>query len=112
MKIKLFVAALVLSLAIPAAAEFATVSRAYEIALSDFRSPTTANGGLAFKECTGCDMKSVRVTPNTRYIVNGKSVRLEKFKKAERDVRDRKAVTVIVLHHLKSDTVVSVSVTI
>lgn len=112
MKIKLFVAAMVLSLALPAAAEFEVVSLAHEIALSNFRAPTTYNGSLAFKECSECETKSVRVTPNTQYVLNDKAVPLEKFRQALQQVRDRDEVAIIVLHHLETDTVVSVSVTI
>lgn len=112
MKIRLFVAALLLSLALPASADFKIISHAYEIGLSEFRAPATPSGGLAFKECAQCKTKSVRVTPSTQYVVNGRSVSLKEFKQATHEVRDRKAVAVIVLHHLESDTVVSVSVTI
>jgi hypothetical protein len=112
MSFKMFIAALVLSLALPVSAELEVVSLAHEIALSNFRAPATQNGGLAFKRCSDCKTNSVRVTSGTQYVVNGKAVRLEKFKEAVQSVRDPDAVTVIVKHHLESDTIVSVSVTI
>ena len=112
MKNILFVAALVLSLALPAAAEFEVVALAHEIALSNFRAPTTHNGSLAFKECSECETKSVRVTPNTEYVLNDRAVPLKEFRQALQKVRDREEVAIIVLHHLESDTVESVSVTI
>jgi hypothetical protein len=106
----LICALLVVSL--PAVAEFTTISKAYEVALSDIRVPATPSSGIIFKACTDCDMTSVRVTPNTQYIVNGKSIELKAFRKAVFQIRDRAAETIIILHHLESDTVVSVSVTI
>ena len=112
MKIKLFLAALLLSLALPAAADFEVVTLAHEIALSNFRAPETQNGGLAFRACAECENVSVRVTSNTQYVVNDKAVKLEKFKQALRQVRNRDEVLVIVVQHLESDTIVSVLVTI
>jgi len=106
----LICALLVFSL--PAAAEFTTVSQAYEIALSDFRVPATPNSGVIFKECEDCDMVTIRVTPDTQYIVNGKSTALKEFRKNVFNIHDRANETIIVLHHLESNTVVSVSVTI
>ncbi len=106
----LFCTLLVISL--PVAAEFVTVSRAYEIALSDFRVPATPSSGVQFKECAECDIVIIRVTPNTQYRVSGKLVTLKEFRKSVFQIRDRAAETIIVLHHLESDTVESVSVDI
>jgi len=111
MKIKLFLAALILGLALPAAADLEVVALAHEISLSNFMAPATQSGGLSFKECNSCATKTVRVTPSTRYMVDGKSVRLDQFKQAVQPLRDRDTVSVIVKHHLNSDTIVSVSVT-
>jgi len=86
------------------------VSRAYEVALSEFRAPATENGGVSFKLCPSCEPQLVRVTADTRYAVNGKAVRLEDFRKAVSQARDRDEKTVIVLHHLESDTIVSLDV--
>ena len=112
MNIKLILAALLLGLAIPAAADFEVISLGREIALSNFRAPVTQNGGLAFKECAECEAISVRVTPNTTYFLNDKRVKLEKFRHALQQARDRGAVVVIVVHHLESDTIESVLVDI
>jgi hypothetical protein len=54
----------------------------------------------------------VRVTSGTHYTVNGKTVRLQDFRKAVSQANDRDDKTVIVLHHLESDTVVSIAVSI
>ena len=88
------------------------VSKAYELALSNFRAPTTTNSGVAFKQCDDCKQQRVRVTGATSYSINGKHVRLEDFRKAVTQADDRDEKTVIVLHHLESDTVVSINVSI
>jgi hypothetical protein len=108
---KIFLIAL-LTLSLPVTAEFVIVSEAYEIALSDFRVPATPSSGAQFKQCEECDYQTVRVTPNTQYVVNGKTVTLKEFRKRVFDIRDRAAATIIVLHHLELDVIESVSVVI
>ena len=88
------------------------VSQAYEVFLADFRPPGAAGGTVAFRECKDCEMRTIGVSSNTRYNVNGKSVRLAEFRKAIAAVRDREAVALTVLHHLESDTIVSISVSL
>lgn len=112
MKIKSLLATVLLSLSFAALAQVNVVSMAYEVALDDFRSPATANGSAAFKECDDCPSKLVRVTENTRYAINGESVRLEDFRRVLSQVNDRDETFVIVLHHLESDTVESLSVSL
>ena len=107
----LFAVAL-LGLGISLTAQGDVVSRAYEVALSDFNAPATENGGVTFKPCSTCERQLVRVTGSTRYTVNGKAVRFDDFRKAVTRVRNRDDATVIVLHHLESDTVVSIDVSI
>lgn len=109
-KTTLIIALLMLSLS--AAAAFTTVSKAYEIALSDFRAPSTLNGSVTFKECAVCDPLSVRVTPKTQYVINDETVSLKEFRKSIFRIRNRADETIIVLHHLETNTVVSVSVTL
>jgi len=88
------------------------ISQGYEIRLSNFRAPATANGGVAFQECDECARKSVRVTSGTLYKVNGKAVRLEDFKKALAYVNNRDEVFLTVLHHLESDTIEMIDVSL
>lgn len=110
MNIKYFFIAVLLGLSLPAAAEFTTIAEAHEVALSDFRVPATPSSGVIFKICDDCDMMTVRVTPNTQYLINGKSYPLKEFRKRVFDIRDRANTPVTVLHHLESDIVLSVSV--
>lgn len=115
MKIRTFIAALILSFGLAGVALADTgevISKAYEVSLENFRAPATQNGSVSFKECDSCKMQLVRVTEGTRYFVNDKPVRLDDFRKAVSVVSDRASKTVIVMHHLESDTVVSVSVSL
>lgn len=104
--------AAILLIALPAAADFQTVSQAHEVALSDLTVPTSQNGRVLFKECDECDTESVRLTPNTDFVVNGRSVRFEKFRTIARDTNEADTVPVTILHHLESGTVVRLSLTV
>ena len=110
MNIKRLLICTLLALSLPVAADFETVSEAYEIALSDFRVPATPSSGVQFKECAECEYTIIRVTPHTRYRVNQHTVELKEFRKSVFQIRDRANTMVIVLHHLESDTVEAVTV--
>ena len=112
MNIKTLFAITLICFGLSAAAEDRIISRAYEITLSDFNAPVTANGGVTFKECAECEQIRARVTNATRYSINGKTVRLEDFRKAVTQVRNPDEKLVIVLHHLESDTIKSLDVSI
>jgi hypothetical protein len=87
------------------------VSQAYELTMDQFTAPTTANSGLAFKECEDCEILRTRVTAATSYMVNGKQLRLDDFRLAVSQLRGSEQASVTVLRHLESNTVVSISVT-
>lgn len=98
-----------LAICLPASADFRTVERAYEVPLSMYRAPATSAGSLAFKQCDSCDLQVLRVSGKTRYVLNNEALKLSEFRKALSGVRDRSHKFVIILHHLESDTVSSVS---
>jgi len=110
MKIKTLFAIALLGISYLAAGQ--VISQAYEVALRDFRAPATENGSAAFKECDACERQLVRVTANTRYTLNGKAVRLDDFRKAVMRAIDRDTIPVIVLHHLESNTITSIAVSL
>ena len=110
MKSKLFIAAVLVSLALPATADFKTVELAYEAALSGIRIPRNETGTISFKECAKCEYKTKRVTASTRYEVNGRAITLEKFRQILGRISDRENHAVTVLHHLKDNRVTAVSV--
>ncbi len=110
MKIRHFLSAALLSVSLPAAADFTTVAEAYELALSNVRVPATPSSGIIFRKCDDCELETIRVTPGTQYLVNRKPVTLKEFREHVFRVRDRVGTTVIVKHDFASDTVVTVSV--
>ena len=110
MKFKILIAALTLSLALPAVAQFEVTSRAYEVALKGFRAPSNANGGVVFRPCSKCELKRLRVTANTLYKVKGERVRLEEFRKVIESAPEPDEVSVTVKHHLESNVIVMLDV--
>jgi hypothetical protein len=110
MKIKNLFAIALLSISFAATGQ--VISQAYEIALGDFRAPVSQNGVAIFKGCADCEQLLVRVTPATRYIINGKSVRLDDFRIIIGRARSRESGDVTVLHHLESDTIKSITVSL
>ena len=112
MKFKILIAAALLSLALPAAADSTTVQQAYEVALSDLRLPRAHRGTIAFKECDRCDYRRMRVSADTQYKINGQAMPLKKFRAAMAAVEDRENEAVTVLHHLKRNQVTAVSVSL
>jgi biopolymer transport protein ExbD len=112
MKLKLLIATALLCMAFPAAAEFTTVEKAYELALSDVRLPRNNTGTIAFKECDSCDYMTVRVGADTRYMLNGKAVPLKKFREALSVVENSDDQLVTVLRHVEQNKVTAVLVTL
>jgi len=103
---------LLLCLTLPAVAEFKTISAAYEVSLSNFRVPAAPGSVVILQKCDDCDQIAIRATPETEYTINNEAVTLKQFRKSVFQIRDREDETIIVLHHLESNTVLSVSVTI
>ena len=110
MKFKVLITAVLLSLALPAAADFKLAQEAYEVALSDLRLPRADGGTIAFKECDTCEYRRIRVGSDMRYRLNGKDVSLKEFREAIATVDDRESEAVTVLHHLERNQVTAVSV--
>lgn len=111
MKTKTFISVVLLSLGLLSGAQAETVSKAYEVALDEFRAPANINGTAAFKPCGSCGHMVLRVTANTRYEINDKVVTFAEFRKAlgsaNRDTGD-----VVVLHHLESNTIKTIYVSL
>ena len=99
-----------LGLSFSAAADLTTITAAYEVAVSDLRLPVSENGTLTFKQCPDCEAQTLRVTSNTRYVVNDRGTELAEFKNQLRRVRNRKTVAATVMHHLESNTITAISV--
>ena len=103
---------LMICISVPAAAEFERITRNYEVILEDFQMAATQNGALSFKECSTCEIQTIRVTNKTEYIINDEQIEQAEFRKAISSVRDRAKETIGVEHHLESDTVLSVYISL
>lgn len=110
MKIKVLITAIVLGLALPVAADFVQIQEAHEVQLSDLRLPQNAHGTVAFKPCGDCPYMVKRVTEDTQWVLDGKTMKLEKFRRGVMNLTERDNTAVTVLHHLENDRVTKVSV--
>ena len=89
MKFKVLIAAIILGLALPVAAQFRTIAEAHEVRLSDLRLPQSEGGTVAYKPCDECPYQTRRVSSDTKWILDGKSLPLEKFRRSLISVTDR-----------------------
>lgn len=110
MHIRKLLALVLLGLSLSAAAEFTTITAAYEVSVSDLRLPGSATGTLTFKQCADCEAQTLRVTGSTRYVLNDRDLELAEFKAQLGNVRKRNDETATVLHHLESNTITAIKV--
>lgn len=108
MKIKIILCALAFALALPAAAEYRTVQRAYEVELSNLRLPQNEAGTISYKACGDCAFQTTRVSADTVWLLNGRSISLAKFRDGLAKAEVRRKLHVTVLHHLENDRVTKV----
>jgi len=80
----------------------------YEVSINSLRLPVSPNGTVALRECDDCDYHSIRVTPDTQYVINDKRLRLNKFRKRILDLKQHGDITVNVTRDDASNTVVTV----
>ena len=97
-------------LSLSAAADFTTITEAYEVAVGDLRLPRSEGGTLTFKQCSDCEAQTLRVTGKTRYVLNDRDLELAEFRKRLGNVGSRKDTAAIVMHHLESNTITAVMV--
>lgn len=110
MHIQKYLALALLGLSLQAAADFSTITQAYEVPLSDLRLPGNASGTLGFRSCSECAPQTIRVKSNTRYVLNGRTVTLEKFKSKLDGIQGHRDVAATVLHHLESNVITGIKV--
>ncbi len=110
MRIGKLLVLVLLGLSLVAAADFRTITEAYEVALNDLRLPGSENGTLTFTQCSDCEAQTLRVTSKTRYVINDRDFALAEFKEQLKRARKRKDQSVSVLHHLESNTIKAVKV--
>ncbi len=110
MHIRKLLVLVLLGLSLAAAADFRTITEAYEVELGDLRLPGSENGTLTFKQCSDCEAQTLRVTSKTRYLINDHDFALAEFKEQLKQVRNRNDQNVAVLHHLESNTIKAIHV--
>lgn len=110
MRTQIFLIAALVGLSFAASAENYIVDHAYEIAVSEIRLPGSVAGTIAIKKCASCDVQTIRVTSDTRYVLNNRDVPLEDFRRAVSSILDKRKNIATVIHRLESDTVVAVRV--
>ena len=101
-----------LGLSLTVAADFRTITEVHEVNLIFLRLPGTPSGTLSFAECADCNSQTIRVSPATHYVINGRTVSLADFKRTVASITNRRDTDIDVFHHLESDTVTRVRVTL
>ncbi len=110
MQLRQLLALVLLGLSLAAAADFRTITEAYEVDLSDLRLPGSENGTLTFRQCSDCEAQTLRVSGKTRYVLNDRDFALAEFKEQLKRVRNRMVQIVSLLHHLESNTIEAIKV--
>lgn len=108
--IKTLAIAIALTFSISAYAEGLPPSKTFEVSIFSVRMPVSQNGTISIRECENCDYHSLRVTPDTQYLLNGKAMKLDRFRKALTEMRQHGDTTVNVKRDDTSNTVVNVRV--
>jgi hypothetical protein len=112
MKIKAILVTIMLCLGLHAGAEFTTIAEAYEVAVVDLRLPGNSSGTLSLKRCASCDTETIRVTANTRYVVNERDLALAEFTKRIQPIKTSATHIATVVHHLESNVVTAIYIVI
>ena len=99
-----------LGLSLSATADFRTITEAYEVGLSELRLPGNEYGTLTFKQCSDCELQTLRVNGKTRYLINNRDFALAEFKEQLKRAGNRRDQSMTVLHHLESNTIEAIKV--
>lgn len=110
MKFKVLIAAIALAFAAPAFAQITTIALAHEVNLNDVRFPQSTGGTIGYRPCAECEYTTERVSGNTRWVLNGQPVTLEKFREALAHITNRDTEIVTIMHHLEEDLITEVSI--
>ena len=97
----------------PAVAQIETVINAVETAPTNIILPASNNGMMTFRPCDGeCDEDHmrVRVTPETKFSVDGSGVKWEDFRKMFPAVRQSDSGYALVSYDTKNNVLISLEV--
>jgi len=101
-----------MAFAFPALADLRTVSMAYELNPSHVNVPPTPNSSMRFSECGECDAITAQLTAETLFKVEGKKVSFRDFREAIKLAKRSDHSGIVLQHHLASNAVVFVSVSL
>ena len=113
MTIRRILIVLTLFLYQPANAQLQTLVNAVETAPSNINFPVSASGTVMFKPCADeCDMEYTRVTLGlaTEYLVEGKAVTFEDFRKKFSLIKHSKSSYALVSYDTKTKIVTSIDI--
>ncbi len=111
MDIRGILSVLVLALCGSATADIFTVVDAVETSTANVNMPTSTNGQLTFKPCAeACDEEfiSVRLTPETQFVVRGQQVNFADFRREFYKLRRNSLDYALVSYDTEKRTVTSV----
>ena len=108
MQIQKYLAIVLIGLSFSAAAEFTTVTAAYEVDVSNLTLPANEVGTLKFKQCKDCEWQTILVTGKTVYVLNGNHLPLAEFKEQLELIANPSTETATVLHHLESNVITGI----
>lgn len=97
----------------PAIAQIETLINAVETAPSNIILPASNSGMMTFRPCADeCDKEHerVRVTPESRFVINGAKVKWEDFRKEFPTIRQLEKGYALVSYDTKNNTLVSLEV--
>ena len=112
MKYRIIIAALMMAVTAPALADFVAVSRAYELEPNLVNVPVSSSSSMSFSNCDGCETTSGQLNAQTRFSVDGETVDFEEFCDAIRLAKQSEHSGIFLLHHLESNAILSVSVSL
>lgn len=97
----------------PAAAELVTLVEAVEVSPSNIILPGSVNGMVSFRPCGGdceAEYRRARLTPDTRFMVDGRAVKFSDFQVDFANVRTRKMSYALVSVDVKTRTITSIQI--
>ena len=86
---------------------------AVETSASDIIIPATLNGTMTFKPCAGeCDRehKRARLTPDTKFALNGKAVKFEEFRREFAIIKRGDKSYALVSYDTETNTVTKIEI--
>ena len=99
-------------LTIPALADYVAISEVYELKPEHVNIPLSPSSNMFFSDCDECATTSAQITAQTRFIVDGQPVDFKDFCNALRLAKQSEHAGVFLQHHLKSNAIESVSVSL